>query len=109
MIEIESSVQHSLGQETAVARMHDLVSGLTQRFPQQVHQVQLFLQDHRIEVRFAAYGYIVQWKAEVFDDQVSLTGKIPKTAAKFKGKIEQAILARVEETLAFQPVLRRAA
>ncbi len=99
MIEIESSIQHSLGQEEAVERVHQMVASLSQRFPQQVHQVQLHLKDHRVDISFAAYGYIVEWKAEIYDDSVLLLGKIPDSANKFKSKIEQAIVARVEATL----------
>jgi hypothetical protein len=99
MIEIQSSVQHSLGQEEALARVHQLVATLTQRFPQQVHQVQLHMKDHRVNVSFAAYGYVVSWHAEIFDDQISLLGQIPESARKFQTKIEQAILMRLEESL----------
>ncbi len=108
MIEIEASIQHSLGQELAVERMHRLVASLTQRFPQQVHQVQLHLKDHWVDVSFAAYGYVVHWKAEIYDDQVALHGRIPETARKFKRKIEEAILERVESVLVMS-AMRRAA
>ncbi len=99
MIEIHSSVQHSLGQEAAVARVTQLVASLSQRFPQQVHQVQLHLKDHRVDVSFAAYGYVVSWHADIYDDEISLIGRIPDSAKKFQTKIEQAILTRLEETL----------
>jgi hypothetical protein len=99
MIQIESNIQHSLGQDGAVQRMHQLVASLSQTFPQQVHQVQLHFKNHRIEISFAAYGYVVHWQAEIYDDQVSLIGRIPDSASKFKGKIEQAIVARVENAL----------
>ncbi|MCA9132711.1 MAG: polyhydroxyalkanoic acid system family protein [Planctomycetales bacterium] len=100
MIEIESSIQHCLGQESAVERMRHMVASLAQRFPQQVHQVRVQWTEHRLYVSFAAYGYAVQWDAEIYDDQVALHGRIPDTARQFKGKIEQAIVARVEEVLA---------
>lgn len=99
MIEIATSVQHSLGQEEAIARLHQMVASMTQRFPQQVHQVNLHMTDHRFDVSFAAYGYLVSWRAEVYDDQVSLMGLIPESAKKFAGKMEQAVVTRIEETL----------
>lgn len=103
MIEIESSVQHCLGQQNAVERVQSLVSDLAHRFPQQVHQVELRVSDHVVDVRFAAYGYVVQWSAEVFDDQVTLHGKIPASASSYESKMEQAIVARMEDCLAPQP------
>lgn len=108
MINIESNIQHCLGQEMAVERMHQLVATLSQRFPQQVHQVKLHLKDHRIDISFAAYGYVVHWHAEVFDDQVALFGRIPDLAAKFRRKMEQAIVARVEAALLPAPGRRAA-
>lgn len=99
MIEINTAVQHCLGQEEAIARIHQMVASLTQRFPQQVHQVNLHMKDHRFDVSFAAYGYLVSWRAEVYDDQVSLMGHIPESASKFKSKMEQAVVTRLEEAL----------
>ncbi|MCA9131346.1 MAG: polyhydroxyalkanoic acid system family protein [Planctomycetales bacterium] len=107
MIVIESNIQHCLGQELALTRMQQLVRELAQRFPQQVHQVQLqSIRGHRLSVSFAAYGYVVEWKAEVYDDAVLLCGKIPDAAAKFRSKIGQAIATRVEEALLRSPVTR---
>lgn len=107
MIPIESQVAHSLGREAAVERMHQMVASLSERFPQQVHQIQLDLQEQRIDVSFAAYGYMVQWQADIDEEAVILHGKIPDSARPYKNKIEQAILARVEETL--MPAAKRAA
>ncbi len=99
MIEIHTKVPHCLGQDEAVVRIQQMVASLSQRFPQQVHQVQLHLKDHRVEVGFAAYGYVVSWSAEIYDDEVHLMGRIPNSAKKFRAKIEQAIVSRVEATL----------
>ena len=104
MIEINTAVQHCLGQKEAIARIHQMVATLTQRFPSQVHQVNLHMKDHRFDVSFAAYGYLVSWRAEVFDDQVSLLGLIPESAKQFKGKMEQTIVSRLEETLTPDPI-----
>ena len=109
MITIQSNVQHSLGQEAAVERIHQLVASLSERFPQQVHQVQLHLNEHCVDVDFAAYGYQVSWHAEIYDDQISLTGQIPKSAKKFEQKIEEAIVTRIEETLLPTPPITRVA
>lgn len=99
MIEINTAVQHCLGQKEAIARIHQMVASLTQRFPQQVHQVNLHMKDHRFDVSFAAYGYLVTWRAEVFDDQVSLMGHIPESAQQFRGKMERTVVSRIEEAL----------
>jgi hypothetical protein len=104
MIEINTSVQHCLGQQEALARIQQLVVNLTQRFPQQVHQVNLHMKDHRFDVSFAAYGYLVAWRAEVYDDQISLSGSIPESARQFQNKMEQAVVSRLEAALSPAPL-----
>lgn len=99
MIDIESRISHRLGQQGAVERIHQLAASLSQRFPQQVHQIQLQVHDHCIDVSFAAYGYVVAWQAEILDEAVVLHGRIPDAARPFRNKIEQAITARVEASL----------
>ena len=109
MIEIHSQISHQLGQSAAVHRMHELVGSLPQRFPQQVHQVKLLVQDHSVEVSFAAYGYLVHWKADVQEDCILLQGKIPDSAKKFKNKMEQTIVNRVATALELANSLQRKA
>ena len=99
MVEINSIVPHKLGRVDALDRMHQMVDSLGQRFPQQVHQVRSSWHDNKLNIRFAAYGYLVQWEAVVLEEQVSLLGQIPDTARVFKGKIEQAIVSRLESVL----------
>lgn len=99
MIDIESRITHRLGQAAAIERIHQLAASLSQRFPQQVHQIQLQLRDHCVDVSFAAYGYVVAWQAEILDEAVVLHGRIPDAARPFKNKIEQAITARVAASL----------
>ena len=99
MIQIETSVPHQLGKTVATNRIQNLVGTLSQRFPQQVHQVQLRLSEHHVDVSFAAYGYMVQWQADIAEDRILLHGSIPDTAKQFQHKIEQAIVARVEDSL----------
>ncbi len=99
MISIDSEIQHSLGQQAAIDRMQSLVASLSQRFPEQVHQVTMHLSDHQIDVGFAAYGYNIRWSAEVFDDVVQLHGEIPDSAAPFRNKMEATVVSRVEAGL----------
>lgn len=110
MIELESSVSHQLGRVGAVKRIQEFVGSLPQRFPEQVHQVTMQAYENAVEVRFAAYGYVLQWKAEVYDTCIVLHGTIPDAARKFKEKMMQTVVDRISD--AVRPVtlpLRRAA
>ncbi len=99
MVEINTTVPHKLGRVDALERMHQMVDSLGQRFPQQVHQVRSSWQDNKLNIRFAAYGYMVQWEVVVMEEQIMLLGQIPDTARVFKSKIEQTIVARIESVL----------
>ena len=103
MIPIESTIHHQLGQKVAVERIHQMAATLSQRFPQQVHQIEWQQHEHRIDLRFVAYGYLVSWEAEVDDAAIYLHGKIPDAARPFRKKIEEAVTARVEATLCETP------
>jgi hypothetical protein len=110
MIEIESQVTHQLGQQSAIKRVREFVGSLPQRFPEQVHQVSMHVHDESVEVQFAAYGYIVQWKAEVLESCVLLHGRIPDSASKFQNKMLATVFDRLSQAL--QPTIlpiRRAA
>jgi len=100
MVEIHTHVTHRLGRVAALERMHQVADSLSQRFPQQVHQVRSTWHDNKLNIRFTAYGFLVQWEAIVQEEQVALLGQIPDAARAFKGKIEQAIVARLEVVLA---------
>ena len=102
MVEIETSVNHHLGDEAALERLHQMVDSLEDRYPDQVHRVESSWNGNELEISFAAYGYNIKWHATVLADRIALTGRIPTAARGFRSKIEQAIVARVEQV--FQEV-----
>jgi hypothetical protein len=103
MIPIESTIHHNLGQRVAVERIHQMAATLSQRFPQQVHQIEWRQSEHSVDMRFAAYGFVVSWAAEVDDTTIYLHGQIPDAARPYRKKIEQAVTARVEATVSDLP------
>lgn len=108
MVEIEANVEHHLGQEQAVERLHEMVNSLEERFRDQVHRVKSEWVENVLDISFAAYGFQIEWQATVLDDRVTLMGRIPPTAKMFRGKIERAIVARVEDMLRNQPTKKAA-
>lgn len=109
MIELESQITHQLGQTGAIKRVREFVGSLPQRFPQQVHQVTMRVRDDSVEVRFAAYGFVVQWRAEIQESCVILHGSIPESARKFQNKMLQTVADRIEQALQPVATMRRAA
>lgn len=97
MVEIETSVAHELGDSAALHRLHEMVDSLEDRYRDQVHQVHTEWNGNEVELSFAAYGYNIRWHATVLNDRIALVGRIPTAARAFRSKIEQAIVARVEE------------
>jgi hypothetical protein len=96
MVKIETSVEHRLGNQLALNRLHEMVDTLEDRFRDQVHRVERNWNGNELDISFAAYGYRIQWHATVLADRIALTGNIPSNAKAFRDKIEQAIVARVE-------------
>lgn len=97
MVEIETSVSHHLGNDAALNRLHQMVDSLQSRYRDQVHCVESTWNGNELDISFAAYGYKINWHATVLSDRIALVGRIPSSARPFRGKIEQAIVARVEE------------
>ena len=99
MMEIETSVAHQLGDAGALDCLHQMVDSLEDRYRDQVHCVQSQWNGNELDISFAAYGYHINWHTTVLTDRVALIGHIPSAARPFRGKIEQAIVARVEAVL----------
>lgn len=106
MVEIETSVAHQLGDEAALHRLHEMVDSLEVRYRDQVHCVERRWNGNELDISFAAYGYHINWHATVLPDRIALVGRIPSAARPYRGKIEQAIVARVEAV--FQEIDRPA-
>lgn len=100
MMEIETSVLHSLGNDAALDCLHEMVDSLEDRYRDQVHCVQSQWKGNELDISFAAYGYHINWHATVLTDRIALIGRIPAAARPYRGKIEQAIVARVEAVIA---------
>lgn len=97
MVEIETSVAHQLGNTQALSRLHQMIDSLEDRFRDQVHCVESSWNGNELDLSFAAYGYHINWHATVFADRIALVGRIPSSAKAYRSKIEQAVVARVEE------------
>ncbi len=100
MVEIETSVAHHLGDSAALTRLHEMVDSLEVRFRDQVHRVERHWNGNELDISFAAYGYHINWHATVLTDRIALVGRIPSAARAYRSKIEQAIVARVEQMFA---------
>jgi hypothetical protein len=99
MIEIESRVVHQLGRVSAIKKLREFVGSLPQRFPEQVHQVSMKMHEDSVEVQFAAYGYMVQWRALVEESSIVLQGSIPDSARRFQNKMLQTVVDRISEAM----------
>ena len=99
MIEIESSVSHQLGKRGAVQRIQEFLKSLPQKFPQQFHQLRMQTRDNAVEVNFAAYGYLMQWKAVVTDTSVTVHGVLPDAAQQYKQKMLRTAVDRLSQAM----------
>ena len=77
---VQRNVTHRLGLIEARNRLRELALGLSNEYPDQVHQVEIHWDDNQLSIYFAAYGFQYHWDAKVFSDRIELSGRYPESA-----------------------------
>jgi hypothetical protein len=106
---VQRNVTHRLGLSEARNRLRELALGLSNEYPDQVHQVEIHWDDNQLSVYFAAYGFQYHWDAKVFSDRIELLGRYPESANVYRNKIEKTVVGKVEDILAEAVAMRKAA
>jgi hypothetical protein len=106
---VQRNVTHRLGLIEARNRLRELALGLSNEYPDQVHQVEIQWEDNQLSVYFAAYGFQYHWDAKVFSDRIELLGRYPESANVYRNKIEKTVVGKVEDILADAVACRKAA
>jgi len=100
MPRIAISTPHALGQETAVARVQQLLEKVKHKYQDQVSDLVENWNDNVLDFRFKTYTFNIQGQLKVEPNQVSLDGDIPFAALMFKGRIEQTLKDELAKLLA---------
>ena len=85
------SVPHSLGQESALARVRNFAESVERDYADQVSQMQSAWSGNQLNFNFLASGKPISGVLTVEDASVSVTGPLPFIAILFRGRIEQSI------------------
>jgi hypothetical protein len=100
MPRIAISMPHALGQETAVARVRQLLEKVKHKYQDQVSDLAETWNDNVLDFGFKTYTFNIKGQLKVDPNQVSLDGDIPFAALMFKGRIEQTLKDELARLLA---------
>jgi hypothetical protein len=100
MPSLKLSFPHQLGQEEAVARLHNLLARVKNKYQDQVSDLKEQWNDNTLTFGFSTYGFKIAGDVIVLPSEVQLDGQIPFAAMMFKGKIETAIRDQLAKELA---------
>ena len=97
---LKMNFPHQLGSQTAQERLQTLLAKVKHRYGEQVSNLRESWSDNVLDFGFSTYGFGIQGKMTVEENEVRLDGQIPFAAMMFKGKIEQALRDTMNKTLA---------
>ena len=100
MPRIAIAMPHVLGQETAVARVKQLLEKVKHKYQDQVSDLAETWNDNVMDFQFKTYTFNIKGQLKVEPNQVALDGDIPFAALMFKGRIEQTLKDELTRLLA---------
>jgi hypothetical protein len=100
MPRIAIAMPHVLGQETAVARVKQLLEKVKHKYQDQVSDLAETWNENVLDFQFKTYTFNIKGQLKVEPNQVALDGDIPFAALMFKGRIEQTLKDELAKLLA---------
>lgn len=94
------SVNHSLGQEKATELLKQFLPKLREKFQGQVSDLEEAWNGNTLNFSFKTFGFKINGKMNVAEDNVKLEQDLPLAAMMFKGKVEEAIRTEMGKLLA---------
>lgn len=93
------SVNHGLGQERAVELLKQFLPKLRDKFQGQVSDLQEAWNHNILDFSFKTFGFKIDGKLDVAEDNVKLEQNLPLAAMMFKAKIEESVRAELQRLL----------
>ncbi len=100
MPKTDITVDHSLGKEEALKRLHTMLSSVKENYGSQVTDLQEQWTDNGGNFSFKAMGFKISGDLVVTDTQVRVDAEFPWAAKPFQSTIETTIRERAERLLA---------
>jgi hypothetical protein len=94
-----TTIQHTLGQDEATARLVDFVEEVRDRFRGQITRAEGAWNGNVLDFTLTALGITVQGKLTVDEGVARVEGRLPLAALPFRGRIEQSIAAELATAL----------
>ena len=93
-------VPHSLGQAAAKERLESFLDAISEKYKDQISDLQGDWKDHILDFGFTTFGIKVKGEIAALEDKVALNGELPMAAMIFKGKITSGIQEALQKALA---------
>src|SRR4029079_2982687 len=93
------AVPHTLGPNTARARVEQFLDAVQRDYAEQVRNVSGEWEENQLHFRFVTSGLNISGSLLVEENQVEVTGSLPLVAVLFRGKIEQQIRGELGKLL----------
>ena len=93
------SVPHDLGKEEAAERVRHVLEKVTDRFGDQVKNLEQSWEGDTLQFSFRTFGINVSGQGVATDSSVDVTVNLPITAMMFKGKIESGLREQLTRML----------
>lgn len=93
------TIDHSLGKDEALTRLHGMLGQIKENYGSQISDMQENWTDNGGTMSFKAMGFTIGTDVAVTDDKVSIDVDLPWAAKMFQGTIETTIRERAERLL----------
>jgi hypothetical protein len=93
------TVDHSLGKEEALQRLHGMLAQVKQNYGNQISDMDESWNDNGGSISFNAMGFKIVADILVTDNQAAFDVELPWAAKMFQGTIETTIRERAERLL----------
>lgn len=99
MPQFKMSVPHNLSKEEAAARVKTALQQATEKFGDQVKNLEQNWNGDQLDFSFRTFGINVSGSGTVDDSAVHVAVNLPMTAMMFKGKIQQGLGEQLQRML----------
>ncbi len=92
-------VNHSLGIDEAKKRIKNLADELKKDYGNQIKDYTENWDGNKVNVAFKAMGLKLSGILEIFDNKVTMNGKVPLMAKMYEGEIKRKLILNLENLL----------
>ena len=99
MPSFNAEVPHNLGKEVAIEKLHSFLTGVAEKYKDQVSKLDGQWSENILDFSLTTYGFSITGKLTVEEEVALLDGQLPFAAVAFRGKIQKGIASELARAL----------